>query len=58
MSDQIFNDTTMEVNPDEANDTPVGAVIPLIDLASESGSDNVEVLDVVTSTTTPRQVYN
>ena len=62
MSDQIFNNTTMEVNPDEANDTPVGAVIPLIDLASESGSDNVEVLDVVTSTTIPRrptrQVYN
>ena len=60
MSDQIFNDTTVEVNPDDANEAPV---IPLIDLASESGSDNVEILDVVTSTTTTpgrssRQVYN
>jgi hypothetical protein len=59
MSDQIFNDTTVEVNPDDTNAAPV---IPLIDLASESGSDNVEILDEVTSTTTPgrspRQVYN
>ena len=64
MSDKIFNDTTVEINPDDDMAVPANAapVIPIIDLASESGSDNVEILDKVTSTTTPgrtpRQVYS
>ena len=64
MSKNIFDDTTVEINVDPDNDDVVvpaiilanaAPVIPIIDLVSETSSDNgVEILEEVTSTTTPR----